>query len=473
MDNKRRIFRVLILLLPAAIGTLGFALDDIRSVFEGMFQCFTMYALNYTEVPPNALVNIARWLAPVATTSGILLAITSVKERISAWFVSRHDDSFAVYGPQELQDQLLSQLGNRGIRGGDRLVSAGNYILAGEEQENLSFYARHRAELKDKAVFLKCRSMQTQAEVEANVKLFSPEELAARLFWKEAFLYPDSVQRGHRFSIVLIGFGTLGEELLYWGLQQNLFSPDQEITYHVFGDCGEFLNIHPGMKNIRDRVEAHEEPWHQALDVLRGAGRILILDQERQIELLQKLLLIPDLPKIVCFSDREAFAELFEEGSRVSFFPWQIKANRIEYITEERMVRLAKTVNLRYAHLYDGVEETEEMMEQVWKQRDTFTRYSNISSADYHEMRLKILRYLDLPLSLSELPESVQDQMAELEHERWCRYHYLNNWTYGIPDSGKAKDPVRRIHADLIPFSELPVEERKKDYDTVGVMMSI
>ena len=113
------------------------------------------------------------------------------------------------------------------------------------------------------------------------------------------------------------------------------------------------------------------------------------------------------------------------------------------------------------------------MMEQVWKQRDTFTRYSNISSADYHEMRLKILRYLDLPLSLSELPESVQDQMAELEHERWCRYHYLNNWTYGIPDSGKAKDPVRRIHADLIPFSELPVEERKKDYDTVGVMMSI
>ena len=83
MDNKRRIFRVLILLLPAAIGTLGFALDDIRSVFEGMFQCFTMYALNYTQVPPNALVNIARWLAPVATTSGILLAITSVKERIS------------------------------------------------------------------------------------------------------------------------------------------------------------------------------------------------------------------------------------------------------------------------------------------------------------------------------------------------------------------------------------------------------
>lgn len=473
MKSPSRVFRILFLLLPAVIGTMGFVLDGSKPVLEGLFQCVTMYALNYTDVPPNALVNIARWLAPVATTSGILLAVTSVKERVSAWLVSRRDDSCVVYGPEELQDQLLSQLGKRGVRGGERLVPAANYILAGEEGENLSFYVRNRAALQNKSVFLKCRSMQTQAAVDANVKLFSPEELAARLFWKEAFLYPVSVKRGHRFSVVLIGFGTLGEELLYWGLQQNLFSPDQEITYHVFGDCREFLNIHPGLKAIRDRVAAHDEPWHQALDVLRGAGRILILDQEHQIELLQKLLLIPSLPEIVCFSDREAFAELFEEGRRVSFYPWQIKANRIEYITEERMVRLAKTVNLRYAHLYDGVEETEETMEQEWKKRNTFTRYSNISSADYHEMRMKILRYLNLPLSLSELPESVQDELAELEHERWCRYHYLNNWTCGIPANGKAKDPVRRIHADLIPFSELPIEERKKDYDTVGVMMSI
>ena len=27
--------------------------------------------------------------------------------------------------------------------------------------------------------------------------------------------------------------------------------------------------------------------------------------------------------------------------------------------------------------------------------------------------------------------ESVERELAELEHIRWCRFHYLNHWKYG------------------------------------------
>ena len=70
------------------------------------------------------------------------------------------------------------------------------------------------------------------------------------------------------------------------------------------------------------------------------------------------------------------------------------------------------------------------------------------------------------------LPEKTQTLLAELEHERWCRYHYLNNWRCGVPENGANKDPVRRLHVDLRPFSALKDAEKKKDYDNLRLLLS-
>ena len=190
MQSKQSRIRVILFLFPALIGVLGFLMEKKLSFGDGLFQCVTMYFLNYTDTPPNVLVNIARWTAPIATTSGILLAITSVKGRIQAWLTARRDDSVAVYGPEEERQLLLAQLKSRGLNGTSRLLPARRYILAGEETENFAFYEQNQAYLRDKEVFLKCRSIPAQMDLGANVKLYSTEELAARLFWKEAFLYP-------------------------------------------------------------------------------------------------------------------------------------------------------------------------------------------------------------------------------------------------------------------------------------------
>ena len=111
-------------------------------------------------------------------------------------------------------------------------------------------------------------------------------------------------------------------------------------------------------------------------------------------------------------------------------------------------------------------------LEQEWSRLDGFTRYSNVSAADYHEMRLRMLDTLGWPADGEKLSAAQLEYLAELEHIRWCRYHYLNNWRWGKPENGARKDPAKRIHADLIPYGELSDQEKQKDRDNIHVLLS-
>ena len=61
--------------------------------------------------------------------------------------------------------------------------------------------------------------------------------------------------------------------------------------------------------------------------------------------------------------------------------------------------------------------------------------------------------------------------LGELEHIRWCRYHYLNNWKYGIPKNGKTKDPQNRLHSLLVPYDQLAEAEKEKDRENIRMLM--
>ena len=471
-EKHTRIRRIILFVIPFFCGTYGLYRLEHESLIDSMFSSICMYLMNYGDSAPNLFVEFARWTAPLMTASGIILALSTLRARWHNYLKYLRGDSVAVYGSKKETDDVLAALGSRGIEGKDTFLRASRYILLGDEEFNVSFYLENRSRLEGKPVCLKCRSLRAQTAIGGDLKLFSPCETAARLFWKQARLAED-VRRGEELSIVILGFGTLGEELITWGLLDNIFSPTQKLSYHIFGDGREFSCMHYELSSITDPVIFHDEPWFEAIPLLRGAGRIIVCEQEAQTELLRDLLSTLPGQTLDVFLSEDTPLDFFEEQERLRAFCWEDEALKLTNLLEDDLIELAKRINLRYAHLYNQVEETDAVKEAEWKSLDSFTRYSNISSADYHEIRLQMLKDLGIPADYAALPPDVLELLAELEHIRWCRYHYLNNWSCGIPENGAAKDKKKRIHRDLIPYDQLTEAEKQKDRETIETLMSV
>ncbi|MBO7184960.1 MAG: hypothetical protein J6V34_04070, partial [Oscillospiraceae bacterium] len=362
---------------------------------------------------------------------------------------------------------VLKQLGVRSIPMDRELVKAKQYILLGTEKENLAFYHKNQAVLSKRDVFIKCQSLPSQASTLAKLHLFCPEETAARFFWDTHCPYGLSVQQGHKMRIVILGFDKLGKELLLQALQNNIFDPNQKIEYHVFGEAGSFYAVYKQLDQITDPVTIHSEPWYEKMELLSGADMIVVAQQEAQMELLHDLTMaLPEKTVHALLAEPNGAAML----PGVVCFDWVSTAYQPEHILGNRLYAYAKKINLRYAHLYSGVEENQKNLEQQWNALDTFTRYSNISAADYHSVQLKMIAHEGWQDPLE--PQCLE-RLAHLEHIRWCRYHYLNNWTYGVPDNGKNKDAKRRIHIDLRPYEIMPTSEQEKDRENIRLLLQL
>lgn len=451
--------------LPAVLGMIGFRLEG-EDFWNAAFSCLTMYLIEYGDPTSSVWIQLARWLAPLATASGLTLVFASVSRFAKRIYAGFSKKSVAVFGEETEKQMLLEELGARGISMEDSALRAGRYILVGSEEENLDFYRQNREEFGEKDVYLKCRALPEQVSSDPKLHLFSPEETSARIFWKEHCPYALSKEWNHHLKIAILGFGGIGKELIIQGLQYNIFSPDQVMEYHIFGEDDGFANMHPQLSQITDPVVFHQEPWYAAVQLMEDCQMVIVVQQENQLDLLQGLaLLFPHKP-IYVFAAQTSGVEMLEKNTGIVAFDWNEEALRLENILGTRTHYLAKKLNLRYAHLYGGVEETEENMEAEWRKLNTFTRYSNISSANYYDVCVRILEG-------RELTEERLRFLGELEHIRWCRYHYLNNWKYGIPENGKAKDPRNRIHSLLVPNNQLIEAEQEKDRENVRLLREL
>lgn len=430
-----------------------------------------MHMLGFQSTPPNLWVELARWTAPLATAGTIVLLLTALQVRLRNGLCYLRGGSVAVYGPEKERAGLLAELGRSGIEGQTRFVNAQSYVLLDSEEKNFAFYTVNRRKLRERDVYLKCRSLPAQFASNERLYLFYPEETAARLFWKQRHMYDTSVLHGHQMQIVFLGFGRLGEELLRYGLLDNIFHPEQRITYHIFGDGSTFTAIHTQLSAIGDPVIFHKEPWYENIALLDGAAALIVLEQEDQFRLLQNLLLAATAPKIDVFISSSAGTELLAGQERLSLFSWRQEAQKPEHIFRGALFAQAKQLNLYYARRFAGVEDCD--AEREWRKLDPFTRYSNVSEADYHSIRLDMLSSMGLPAEAGQIPFDTLDLLAELEHIRWCRYHYLYNWKYGIPEDGGNKDPLRRIHIYLLPYDSLPEEAREKDRESIRMLLKL
>lgn len=464
--------KYLFLALPMILGVIGYCVLDGTPLLQAIYISTDLYGFGASDIPPNIVIEIARWLGPVATASTFVMVVKFFRRGFMNRVAFSRGNSTAVYGPENEKSELLEQLGRDGIDMGDKLVDAHRYVLLGSEEENLDFFKKNIDAINGRDVFARCSSISAQAVKHHNLHLFCAEETAASIFWKKHCIYPLAKSKNHRIQIVFIGFGRLGKELLLSALQNNIFSADQQIDYHIFGDAEGFCNIHNQLREIGDNVIFQYKYWHEQLDFINTTDMVIVLQQENQAQLVRDLTLSSPHSNIFVFASSAYSADFTENTDRVTVFDWKEVASSLENIADSALFRKAKQLNMRYAHIYSGTAETAENTEKEWQKLDTFTRYSNISAANFNDVQRSILACENQGLTVDTMSGQWFETMSELEHIRWCRYHYLNNWKHGKPEKG-TKDKAKRIHADLVPYSSLSESEKDKDRENIRILFSL
>ena len=67
-------------------------------------------------------------------------------------------------------------------------------------------------------------------------------------------------------------------------------------------------------------------------------------------------------------------------------------------------------------------------------------------------------------LAIQENPELTPRE----SHEQWLKYKQDSGWKYGT-----LKDPAKLEHPCIMPYDELPIEQRAKDYIFQGVVKAL
>jgi len=314
---------------------------------------------------------------------------------------------------------------------------------------------------------------------------------------KDFSLY-DLVMEKRTVKVAIVGCGPAGRALFRFGYIGNIFRTDQSIEYHIFGapraDWA-FLRELTGKNRDdtlnQDQVVVHEEAADSAPEVLCGMDRV-IFTEENFLPLLQMVLERGTQAEIHCFTPEETRLETFFNGNQVRTFGLVSDVLTEKKIRQEELYTEGKLLNYDYEvkasanaekqaaaeagkqtgpqtgadSLLTGrrlvyeeeagragttllTEQEWSEVDRLWSKLNGFDRGSNLSRAD----RLWVERRL-----LKETPPASGEEIARMEHLRWCRYLRMNRFR-----CGKVRNKAVKQHNLLVPFDELPDSEKYKD----------
>ena len=434
-----------IVLIPLIAGTAGYLLSGERGS-DALYASFALYFTNPVSDAYNGGIEFARWTAPLVTATAILCVLKSVWDRIAWRTAGLVRDSVAVYTDEDME--IRFGRGTRAIYPGERFAGyvKTHIILFSSDQKSLGFFEEHRAQLAGKAVYIGLRELEMglMKELEG-AALFDVNSSIARNFWKKMQLWK---QGKKDVSIAIYGDSLLAQNMLSVGLQLNLFSKEQHITYHIISKEQHFRAKHSDLLLMNgDEVLYHGGAGERmSWEVLEKADFIIVADLV-SAETFQTIAVKTEQGKLYYYSPVSGDAGDYIAYGMPEAFGENQEVFTDENIRRQKLVQAAMALHERYAAKYHT--------EREWDRLSGFLKSSNISSADFHQ----VLR--DLSASVPE------EELAELEHIRWCRFYSLNYWKQGSPEGGARKDDRRRIHRDLVAYSALSEEEREKDREVV------
>lgn len=323
------------------------------------------------------------------------------------------------------------------------------------DDNGFSNYQR-AATLLDSGVKVSCLSEIAPDHVPSSLILFNPYISCARQYWGK---YP--VRRPDE-KIIMIGSGKYAEALLEQALTVNVLHPDQQIQYLVYGDWGEFRLNHPYLSQVctwGDSLNFASQPWNSDHEALKAADRIILCcDDERET-----LAIFSDLHRYVPIS-AAVYARLSQEtNADMICFGSPDELLTPENVLHRRLEEMARTMHEIYLT-------SNNLTSPSWEELDAFKRRSNLASADHIATKVRILlgeqsgpeltqEILDAAFAKwqEEWPQK-KEFFRRIEHERWMRFHLMNNWQFNA-----VRDDRKRLHSSILPFESLDEREQAKD----------
>ncbi len=451
--------------IPFLAGTAGYyqtldTLPGARRVMESMYSSFALYFVNPVSEAYNPLIEIARWSAGFVTTAAILYVLKRFFSAIHERILLNAADSAAVYsdGGHRIR---FEDPGRNVIYAGHELKPAAktHIIMFDSDEESLRFYEENLGRLSDRNVYIRLTEIDFGLMREIgegkNVSFFDMDGAIARGLWKMIKLWENAGKR-ENYLVTILGTGHLGQNILNTGLLMNLFSLTQEITYYFVGENDLYRQAHGEIRTLcRDRVlwGSEEDPdfWERI-----AASDLVIAAELLPVEKLQAIGVAAKQGMVYYYAPEKGGAGSYLKLQNLVPFGDNGEIYTEANICRNASVQAAIDQNFRYILNYGSEEEKAMGKEAAWRKLDGFLQWSNISSVDFGTV-LADLGKAGVPLEV----------MAELEHIRWSRFHYLNYWQYGVPENGAAKDKVKRIHSCLVPYAELSEADKEKDRDVV------
>lgn len=445
MKNILKKLTPILSIAPFIVGSVGYIVMG-EGVLDSLYGSLALYSVSPVYEGHNLLIEFARWTAPLVTATAILSLIKSVRDNI-CWRKALlfKDDSVAVYSDEDVR--IAFEQKTRAIYPKDSFqgYAKNHIIMFSSDEKNLKFYEEHQKQLKKKMVYIGVKELELGLLKEMNdVTLFDVNGSIARLLWKKIELWKSDKEDPR---IVIYGSSPLAQEILSVGLQLNLFSLTQHVRYYVISERNLFRIKHRGIELMNsDEIHYYGTDEADLWNIISSADKIIIADRI-QMELFQTIIVKAGDHCVYYYSPdaRDAF-EYISFGNLIPF------GRTAEVYTDENirrcgLIKNAIKLHEQYAQKYHTSKE--------WNELSGFLKASNISSADYKEVVADLLKNRSV------------DELAELEHIRWCRFHFLNYWKYGVLDNRENKDPEQRIHKDLVAYVLLDEKEKAKDVEAI------
>lgn len=459
MIRIKRFLFVVLFILPAVFGFAGYLYSG-EALPDAAYMAIKMYFFDADSLNNNILTEISRWIAPLFTVSGVLLIVKNVFSKIVDFFIEFKKDAVAVYGDNEHKKIVIKNIRHAVNGDNDGVEDVENHILMFEkEEDSLAFYNKYKSRFKGE-VFIKIDKNDCYSVSLPGVKFFNPYEITARRFWQEYDIR--QVIREEEMRIAIVGSDILSRKILTYGLLNNIYSLNQKIRYEIWSDNDFYKASHSDFVTMNgDSVEYRDNNSSDRLREIALADRIIITDCD-DYEFIGEIANMTRA-EIYLFDPMSAFVNMFA-NDRIHTFGQYVHMLTEENIRTDNLYSFAKKINHCYAikYLADGaVPPTED---GAWNELNSFTKGSNIASADYHSIRLIVME---------ETGKTVADEeLSHMEHIRWCRYHYLNHWKYGETVDGR-KDAEKRIHPCLVPFENLSDADKLIDTDNIKILLEL